>query len=232
MARTPRESPPAASSTDQSTQTTMPTEWARVDAALDELLSLPPTEWGAAIERIAQGDAALADELHSLLAAAIDADEEITGGNGLTGARPPTPDDLPLDPARYRELDAKVARALASRGDEDDDAGPRGGRRVERRAVPRTPRTATGEAGGSASAGGSSSRLGGSSRLGSASRIGASADGPDSRPSAPPARPLGSAESFAASRRAHRRAPRRRWGVLLAVTVGVVVAMVWRTFIG
>jgi hypothetical protein len=61
--------------TDHSTMTTMPTEWARVDAALDELLALDPDEWPAAIARVAQGDPALADELRSLLAAALENDE-------------------------------------------------------------------------------------------------------------------------------------------------------------
>jgi hypothetical protein len=55
-----------------STLTTMPNEWARVDAALDELLALEPDQWPEAIGRIAQGDAALADELQSLLATALE----------------------------------------------------------------------------------------------------------------------------------------------------------------
>ena len=41
--------------------------WARVDAALDELLALPAAERTGAIARVARGDAALARELHSLV---------------------------------------------------------------------------------------------------------------------------------------------------------------------
>jgi hypothetical protein len=66
---------------DHSTMTTMPTEWARVDAALDELLSLDPKEWPAAILRVAQGDTALADELQSLLAAAFENEAMHRGTN-------------------------------------------------------------------------------------------------------------------------------------------------------
>lgn len=57
---------------DQATMTTMPSEWARVDAALDELLALDPSKWDEAVKRISGGDAALADELHSLLAAGLE----------------------------------------------------------------------------------------------------------------------------------------------------------------
>lgn len=55
-----------------STLTTVPTDWARVDAAVDELLCLPPEDWPAAIERLSQGDAAMADELHTLLDTALE----------------------------------------------------------------------------------------------------------------------------------------------------------------
>ena len=44
-------------------------DWARIEAALDELLELAASERTAAIERIAGGDAALARELRSLAAA-------------------------------------------------------------------------------------------------------------------------------------------------------------------
>jgi len=47
--------------------TTLPDEWIRVDAALDELLALPPHEWPQAIERLSEGDAAMADELRGLV---------------------------------------------------------------------------------------------------------------------------------------------------------------------
>jgi tetratricopeptide (TPR) repeat protein/predicted Ser/Thr protein kinase len=51
--------------------------WARVEAALDEVLALPAAERAAAVRRIAGADAALAAELHSLLARAATEDSLI-----------------------------------------------------------------------------------------------------------------------------------------------------------
>jgi eukaryotic-like serine/threonine-protein kinase len=53
---------------------TAPAEWSRIEAALDEILALPETEWPAAGARIAQGDAELLREINSLLACAGAAD--------------------------------------------------------------------------------------------------------------------------------------------------------------
>ena len=47
---------------------TASSEWRRIDAALDEILSLPAEEWTAACTRIAGSDATLRHELESLLA--------------------------------------------------------------------------------------------------------------------------------------------------------------------
>ena len=52
------------------------TGWARTDAALDELLALPPTQRTAAIARIAGDDAAFARELSSLVAQ-LDGDDPL-----------------------------------------------------------------------------------------------------------------------------------------------------------
>jgi serine/threonine protein kinase len=43
-------------------------EWERIDAALDELLALPPEDWPSACKRISAGDAQLQRELENLLA--------------------------------------------------------------------------------------------------------------------------------------------------------------------
>jgi hypothetical protein len=43
-------------------------QWARIEAALDEILALPETQWPEASARLAGGDTALLAEIESLLA--------------------------------------------------------------------------------------------------------------------------------------------------------------------
>jgi serine/threonine-protein kinase len=47
---------------------TSPWEWQRIDAALDEILGLPPGDWNAACRRLSGDDEAFRQELESLLA--------------------------------------------------------------------------------------------------------------------------------------------------------------------
>ena len=47
---------------------TSPAQWRRIEAALDEILALPESQWTAACARIAGDDARLRDEIGSLLA--------------------------------------------------------------------------------------------------------------------------------------------------------------------
>ena len=111
---------------EHSTLTTMPTEWARVDAALDELLALEPEQWPEAIGRIAQGDAALADELHSLLATALEGQRQYKVRR--TGDEADAGHDAERRLARLNDLDRETLAmaAQARRGgadDADDDRG-------------------------------------------------------------------------------------------------------------
>lgn len=98
-----------------STFTTVPTDWARIDLALDELLCLDPSEWPAAIDRLAQGDAGLADELHHLLATALE-------GHRQYGVRPAGDGPAP----RWRDLDKETVGMAAQlrTGADDGAAGP------------------------------------------------------------------------------------------------------------
>ena len=87
---------------------TAASEWRRVDAALDEILSLPSVKWQEACERIAGDDTALLRELESLLAN-IEGEDPVLDhpaagratGSRITGALPGGrhPDRrLPCDP--------------------------------------------------------------------------------------------------------------------------------------
>jgi len=67
-------------------------QWARIEAALDEILALPETQWPEASARLAGGDTALLAEIESLLACSggIDPvlDRPVTDGDpGLIGKR-------------------------------------------------------------------------------------------------------------------------------------------------
>ncbi len=53
---------------------TSPGQWTRIEAALDEILALPESQWAAACARIAGDDAELSEDISTLLACAVGED--------------------------------------------------------------------------------------------------------------------------------------------------------------
>ena len=70
---------------------TTPGEWARIDAALDEIFALPPEQWHASCARIAGADEALRRELESLVAAAGGVDPVLDYPAGSSAQEPQVP---------------------------------------------------------------------------------------------------------------------------------------------